>query len=147
MDRSSLFSDLAGIPRTEFAEVSGRLILISKAYLGNVKCREQIDIEKNAVTVSHTFDEKTVIARPASLRSVLSNLELFRERAAAILYALSVLSIDIDNDDGVTISDAAIDSVDVDLMEDEELRGASVVTKVKLTYAANSRSEKPSSVN
>ena len=132
---------------TEFAEVTGRFKLLSKAYIGNVKCREEIDVMKDSITISHNFDEKTVIARGASLRSALSNLDLFRERAAAVIYALSVLSIDIDDNDGVTISDAAIDSVDVDLMEDSELRGASVVTKVTLTYAASTRSEEPSSVH
>jgi hypothetical protein len=133
--------------QTEFAEVTGRFKLLSKAYIGNVKCREEIDVTKDTITISHNFDEKTAIARQASLRSTLSNLDLFRERAAAVIYALSVLSIDIDDNDGVTISDAAIDSVDVDLMEDEKLRGASVVTKVTLAYAASSRSEESSRID
>ena len=127
--------------QTQFAEVTGRFKLVSKAYIGNVRCREEIDVTKDMVVISHNFSEKTAIARWASLRSVLSNVDLFRERAAAILYALSILSIDIDDNDGVTISDAAIDSTEVDLMEDDVLRGASVVTKVALTYAASTRSE------
>ena len=133
--------------RTEFAEVTGRFKLTSQAYIGNLRCREEIDVTKDLVTVSHNFSEKTAIARQASLRSVLSNLDLFRERAAAVLYALSVLSIDIDDNDGVTISDAAIDSTEVDLMEDDVLRGASVVTKVALTYAVSRGSEEPSRVD
>ena len=127
--------------RTQFAEVTGRFKLVSKAYIGNVRCREEIDVRKDMVVVSHNFSEKTAIARWASLRSVLSNVDLFRERAAAILYALSILSIDIDDNDGVTMADAAIGQAEVNLMEDQKLRGASVVTKVALTYAASTRSE------
>jgi hypothetical protein len=127
--------------QTEFAEVTGRFKLVSKAYIGNVRCREEIDVTKHMVTISHNFSEKTAIARWASLRSVLSNLDLFRERAAAVLYALSILSIDIDDNDGVTMADAAIEQAEVELMEDQKLRGASVVTKVALTYAASTRSE------
>lgn len=127
--------------QTEFAEVTGRFKLISKAFIGNVRCREEIDVTKHVVTISHSFSEKTAIARWASLRSVLSNLDLFRERAAAVLYALSILSIDIDGNDGVTMADAAIEQAEVELMEDQKFRGASVVTKVALTYAASTRSE------
>ena len=54
---------------TEFAEVTGRFKLLSKAYIGNVKCREEIDVTKDSIAISHNFDEKTVIARGASLRS------------------------------------------------------------------------------
>ena len=127
--------------QTEFAEVTGRFKLISKAFIGNVRCREEIDVTKHVVTISHSFSEKTAIARWASLRSVLSNLDLFRERAAAVLYALSILSNDIDGNDGVTMADAAIEQAEVELMEDQKFRGASVVTKVALTYAASTRSE------
>jgi hypothetical protein len=133
--------------QTEFAEVTGRFKLLSEAYVGNVKCREEIDVTKDEIIISHNFSEKTAIARQASLRSTLSNLDLFRERAAAVLYALSVLSIDIDDNDGVTMADAAIGQADVELMEDTELRGASVVTKVTLTYAASTRSESSSRVD
>ena len=129
------------ISRTQFAEVTKRFKLLSQAYIGNVKCREEIDVTRDSITISHNFSEKTAIARQASLRSTLSNLDLFRERAAAVLYALSVLSIDIDDNDGVTMSDATIGQAEVELMEDLELRGASVVTKVALTYAASPRSE------
>ena len=129
------------ISRTQFAEVTKQFKLLSQAYIGNVKCREEIDVTKDSITISHNFSEKTAIARRASLRSTLSNLDLFRERAAAVLYALSVLSIDIDDNDGVTMSDATIGQAEVELMEDLALRGASVVTKVALTYAANRRPE------
>ena len=132
---------------TEFAEVTKQFKLMSQAYIGNVKCREEIDVTKDSITISHNFSEKTAIARQASLRSTLSNLDLFRERAAAVLYALSVLSIDIDDNDGVTMSDATIGQAEVELMEDLELRGASVVTKVALTYAASRRSESASRID